>query len=124
MNMLPVCVTCQVMFPIEPPGIPIDPVDMPIVVPLESTAVPTHVPVTAETPVEPLDVEGPAVGLLGVDAIAAGLPGVDALPPLHAANPTASVNTIETDHNRIGGSNPLVRQAIPFIIQDAGKRGW
>jgi hypothetical protein len=114
------------MFPIEPPGIPIpiDPVDMPIVVPLESTAVPTHVPVTAETPVEPLDVEAPAVGLLGVGATVAGLPGVDALPLLHAASPTASVNTIETDHKRIGGSNPLIRQAMPFIVHDAATRQW
>jgi hypothetical protein len=40
------------MFLIDPPGMPmpIDPVDIPIVVPLESIAVPNLVPVAADIP--------------------------------------------------------------------------
>jgi hypothetical protein len=97
-NVLPVCVTCHVMFPIEPPGIPIpiEPVDIPIVVPLESNAVPTHVPATAaEVPVP--------VGLVGAVAIAVWPAGIDVFPP-HEAKPTAKAKTIETCHMRIGSS--------------------
>jgi hypothetical protein len=85
------------MFPIEPPGIPIpiEPVDIPIVVPLESSAVPTQVPVAAAVPV-------PA-GLLGVAATAVGAVGIDVF-PLHEAKPTARAKNIETCHMRIGGS--------------------
>jgi len=76
------------MLPIAPLDIPI-PVNIPIVVPLESAAVPTHVPVT---------VEG-AVGA-GVDATGVGVLGVTVL-PLHAVHPTAMATTIETCHIRI-----------------------
>jgi hypothetical protein len=93
-NVVPVCVNCHVMFPIEPPGIPMpmEPVDMPIVAPLESTAVPTQVPVTAaEVPVP--------VGLLGVVAPA----GIDELPS-HPAVTTARARNSETCHPRMGAS--------------------
>jgi hypothetical protein len=85
------------MFPIEPPGIPIpiEPVDIPIVVPLESNAVPTHVPVAAAVPVP--------VGLPGAVAIAVGPVGVDVFPP-HEATPTARAMIIGTCHKRIGDS--------------------
>ena len=53
---------------------------MPIVVPLESVAVPTQVPVAADVPVP--------VGLLGLVATVVGPAGVDVL-PLHAAAVTA-----------------------------------
>jgi hypothetical protein len=92
-KLLPVCVICHVMFPIEPPGIPmpIEAVDIPIVVPLESAAVPTQVPVAADVPVP--------VGLLG----AVGPAGIDELPP-HAVTPTAKARTVEIQKTRIGGS--------------------
>jgi len=92
-NVVPVCVICHVMFPIEPPGIPMpmEPMDIPIVVPLESAAVPTHVPVAAAVPV--------AIGLLG----AVGAAGIDELPP-HAVTPTAKARTAETYNSRIGDS--------------------
>jgi hypothetical protein len=81
------------MFPIDPPGIPmpIDPVDIPIVVPLESVAVPTQVPVAADDPVPAATpgVVGPA--------------GVDALPP-HALRRTPKTRITETCDRRIGGS--------------------
>jgi hypothetical protein len=94
MNVVPVCVICHAMFPIEPPGIPmpIEPADIPIVVPLESVAVPTQVPVNAAAVPVP-------VGLLGV----VGPAGIDELPP-HPAKTTAEARIIDTCHMRIGGS--------------------
>ena len=92
-NMVPVCVNCHVMFPIGPPGmpIPIEPVDIPMVVPLESAAVPTQVPVAAAVPVP--------IGLLG----AVGAAGIDELPP-QAVITTAKARTVEIHNTRIGGS--------------------
>jgi hypothetical protein len=65
---------------------PIDPVDIPIVAPLESDAVPTQVPVTA-------DVCADVVGLLGPDVL-----------PLQPTTPVAIANTSAIVHARIGGS--------------------
>jgi hypothetical protein len=42
----PVWLTCQVIVPTDPRPMP-DPMDMPMVVPLESAAVPDHAPATA-----------------------------------------------------------------------------
>jgi hypothetical protein len=77
------------MFPIEPPGmpIPIEPVDIPIVVPLESNAVPIHVPVAAAVPVP--------VGPLGAVAIPVGPVAVDEFPP-HETKAMARATIIET----------------------------
>jgi len=68
-----------------------EPMDIPIVVPLESAAVPTQVPVAADVPVP--------IGLLAAVEEA----GIDELPP-HAVTPTAKARTVETHNTRIGGS--------------------
>jgi hypothetical protein len=66
--------------------------DIPIIVPLESDAVPIQVPVTAaEVPVP--------IGVLDVVAPA----GTDELPP-HPAITTAKARIIETCHIRMGDS--------------------
>lgn len=99
---LPVWVSCQFIDPTDP-IIPMpDAMDIPIVVPLESDAVPTQVPVATDVPVE--------VELLGVDATAVGLVGFDAL-AAQAVNPTARIKTIERCQKRIGGSNSAASQA-------------
>ena len=78
-NAFPVWLICQFIVPTDPMPMP-EPMDMPIVVPLESVAVPTQVPVAADVPVP--------VGLLGLVATVVGPAGVDVL-PLHAAAVTA-----------------------------------
>jgi hypothetical protein len=87
--------------------------DIPIVVPLESAAVPTQVPVAADVPVP--------IGLLG----AVGAAGVDEPPP-HAAKATAKARIIETSHVRIRGSLSELGRAGSSVYktQDADDQVW
>jgi hypothetical protein len=86
-NAFPVWVICQFIVPTDPIPMP-EPMDMPIVVPLESEAAPDHVPVTADTVV------------VGVD-VGVGLAGVTAEDPLQAAAVTAVKRVSDTIHVRI-----------------------
>jgi hypothetical protein len=95
---------------------PIEPVDIPIVVPLESAAVPTQVPVAADVPVP--------VGLLGVGATAVGLVGIDVF-PLHAVKPTTKAKTVDIDNTRIGDSlSSSLGRLRPALHKTQEVYGW
>jgi len=97
MKLSPFCVICQVMVPAEAIPTPIpDPTEIPIAVPLESEAVPVHVPVTA----------GACVGPAGLTA---------AVVPPHAAAVAATRNISEPIQARIRSPQELQSESlVPF----------
>jgi len=88
-----------------------EPMDIPIVVPLESAAVPTHLPVAADVPVP--------IGLLA----AVGAVGIDELPP-HAVTPTAKARTVEIHNTRMGGSLSELGGIRPSVYRTQDADVW
>jgi hypothetical protein len=100
-NAFPVWIICQFIVPTDPMPIP-EPIDIPIVVPLESEATPDHVPVTAA--VVPVCVD---VGL--------GLVGLAAEDPPHAAAVMAVKRVNDAIHVRIGSSICVQAAFCPYL---------